>query len=99
MAYALWRLEPRGRIMIVPGEVVYAGMIIGEHSRDSDLYVNPCKTKKLTNIRAAGKDEAIMLTPVVPLTLERAIEFIRDDELIEVTPKSLRMRKTNLTAP
>jgi GTP-binding protein len=96
VAYALWKLEPRGRIMVVPGDVVYAGMVIGEHSRDSDLYVNPCKTKKLTNIRAAGKDEAIVLTPVTPLTLERAIDFIRDDELIEVTPKSLRMRKTVL---
>lgn len=98
VAYALFHLEPRGTLFIEPGELVYEGMIVGEHNRDNDLNVNPCKTKKLSNMRAAGKDENVILTPVIPLTLERAIEFIKDDELVEVTPKSIRMRKTILAA-
>ena len=73
-------------------------MIIGEHNREQDLNVNPCKTKKLTNVRASGKDDAIKLTPSLPITLERAIEFIRDDELVEITPKSIRLRKIILAA-
>ena len=75
---------------------MYEGMIVGEHNRDNDLNVNPCKEKKLTNIRAAGRDENVVLTPVSPLTLERAIEFIKDDELVEVMPKSIRLRKAIL---
>lgn len=98
IAYALFNLEPRGRLFVVPGDQVYEGMIIGEHSRGKDLNVNPCKGKKLTNMRAAGKDENVQLTPVTPLTLEQAIEFIREDELIEVTPKTIRLRKTTLKA-
>ena len=96
--YALFNLEPRGQLFIAPGEPVYEGMIVGEHNRDGDLNVNPCKTKKLTNMRAAGKDDAVVLTPVLPMTLERAIQFIRDDEMVEVTPKSIRLRKTILPA-
>jgi GTP-binding protein len=93
VAYALWNLEERGVIMVQPGSKVYAGMIIGEHSRDNDLEVNPLKAKQLTNIRAAGKDEAVKLTPPRILTLEQAIAYIADDELVEVTPKSIRLRK------
>ncbi|MCL5775784.1 translational GTPase TypA [Limibaculum sp. FT325] len=93
VAYALWNLEERGRLFIGPGEKVYEGMIIGEHSRDNDLEVNPLKGKQLTNIRAAGKDEAVKLTPPVRLTLEQAIAYIDDDELVEVTPGSIRLRK------
>ena len=96
--YALFNLEPRGQIFVVPGDPVYEGMIIGEHNRDDDLNVNPCKPKKLTNMRAAGKDDAVTLTAVLPMTLERAIQFIRDDEMVEVTPKSIRMRKSVLEA-
>jgi len=96
--YALFNLEPRGRMFVVPADKVYEGMIIGEHNRDNDLDVNPCREKKLTNIRAAGRDENVILTPVVPLTLEVALNFLRDDELLEVTPKSLRLRKFYLTA-
>jgi GTP-binding protein len=80
-------------MFVSPGEPVYEGMIIGIHSRDNDLVVNPIKTKQLTNIRASGKDEAILLTPPIALTLEYAVEFIGDDELAEVTPKSIRLRK------
>jgi GTP-binding protein len=98
VAYALANLEPRGRIFVVPGDPVYEGMIVGEHNRGQDINVNPCKEKKLTNMRAAGKDDNILLTPVKPLTLEQAISFIREDELLEVTPRSLRMRKTILSA-
>jgi GTP-binding protein len=98
VAYAMFQLEPRGTFLVQPGDVVYEGMIIGEHNRENDLNVNPCKTKKLTNIRAAGKDENIVLTPVTPMTLERAIEFIRDDEMVEVTPKNIRLRKIVLAA-
>ncbi|MDX8401178.1 MAG: translational GTPase TypA [Mariprofundaceae bacterium] len=93
VGFALWKLQERGRLFIRPGDKVYEGMIIGIHSRDNDLVVNPVKTKKLTNIRAAGKDDAIDLIPPVELTLERAIEFIADDELVEITPKSIRLRK------
>jgi len=96
VAYALWKLQERGRMFVSPGEPVYEGMIIGIHSRDNDLVVNPIKTKQLTNIRASGKDEAILLTPPIALTLEYAVEFIGDDELAEVTPKSIRLRKRHL---
>jgi GTP-binding protein len=93
VAYALWKLQERGRMFVNPGEPVYEGMIIGIHSRDNDLVVNPIKTKQLTNIRASGKDEAILLVPPIALTLEYAVEFIGDDELAEITPKSIRLRK------
>jgi GTP-binding protein len=93
VAYALWNLQERGRLFVSPGEKLYEGMIIGIHSRENDLVVNPIKTKKLTNIRAAGKDDAILLTPPIPLTLEYAVEFIADDELVEITPESIRVRK------
>ncbi|MBS0614841.1 MAG: translational GTPase TypA [Steroidobacteraceae bacterium] len=96
LAYALFSLQERGRLCIGPGAEVYEGMIIGIHSRDNDLVVNPLKGKKLTNIRAAGKDENILLTPPVRFTLEQAMEFIDDDELIEVTPASIRLRKREL---
>lgn len=98
VAYALFNLEPRGALFVVPGDPVYEGLIIGEHSRGSDLNVNPCKGKKLTNVRASGKDENVQLTPVSPMSLEKAMEFIREDEVIEVTPKSIRLRKSNLQA-
>jgi GTP-binding protein len=93
VAYALFALQERGRLFVGHGEKLYEGMIIGIHSRENDLVVNPIKTKKLTNIRAAGKDDAILLTPRIPLTLEYAVEFIADDELVEVTPQSIRIRK------
>jgi GTP-binding protein len=96
VAYALWKLQERGRMFVSPGEPVYEGMIVGIHSRDNDLVVNPIRTKQLTNIRAAGKDEAILLTPPIELTLEYAVEFIGDDELAEITPKSIRLRKRHL---
>jgi GTP-binding protein len=96
VAYALWKLQERGRMFVSPGDPVYEGMIIGVHSRDNDLVVNPIKTKQLTNIRAAGKDEAIDLTPPITLTLEYAVEFIADDELVEITPQSIRLRKRHL---
>jgi GTP-binding protein len=98
VAYALWNLEDRGQLFISPGEKVYAGMIIGEHSRPNDLDVNPLKGKQLTNIRAAGKDDAVLLTPPVTLTLEQALAYIADDELVEVTPESIRLRKRHLDA-
>ncbi|MBM3539915.1 MAG: translational GTPase TypA, partial [Alphaproteobacteria bacterium] len=93
IAYALWNLEDRGPMMIHPGMPVYPGMIIGEHTRDNDLDVNPLKGKQLTNIRTTSKDEAVRLTPPKILTLEQAIAYIADDELVEVTPKSIRLRK------
>ena len=96
--YAIFNLEPRGNMFVVPGDVVYEGMIIGEHSRDNDLNVNPVKTKKLSNMRASGKDEAVILTPVIPLTIERAIQYIKEDEMVEITPKSIRLRKKILSA-
>jgi GTP-binding protein len=96
VAYALWYLEERGRMFIMPGTRVYEGMIIGENSRDNDLDVNPLRSKQLTNIRTHSKDEAVRLTPVSPLTLEQSIAYIQDDELVEVTPKSIRLRKRAL---
>ncbi|WP_368343922.1 translational GTPase TypA [Pelagovum sp. HNIBRBA483] len=93
VAYALWNLEERGKMFISPQEKVYEGMIIGEHSRDNDLEVNPLKGKKLTNVRASGTDEAVRLTPPTTLSLEQAIAYIDDDELVEVTPQSIRLRK------
>jgi GTP-binding protein len=96
VAYALFAIQERGRLFVSPGEKLYEGMIIGIHSRDNDLVVNPIKTKKLTNIRAAGKDDAILLTTPIPLTLEYAVEFIADDELVEVTPENIRIRKRRL---
>ena len=98
VGYALFNLEPRGRLFIKPGEKVYEGMIIGEHNRDSELDVNACKEKKLTNVRASGKDDHIVLTPITPMSLEQAIEFIKEGEVIEVTPKSVRLRKSVLSA-
>lgn len=96
VAYALFNLQERGRMFVSPGEPVYEGMIVGIHSRENDLVVNPIKTKKLTNIRAAGKDDNVLLTPPVRLTLEYAVEFIEDDELVEVTPAAIRLRKRHL---
>ena len=96
VAYALWNLEERGKLFIGAQEQVYEGMIIGEHSRDNDLDVNPMKGKKLTNIRASGTDEAVRLTPPVTLSLEQAIAYINDDELVEVTPNAIRLRKRYL---
>ena len=96
VAYALWNLEDRGRMFIGPQEQVYTGMIIGEHSRDNDLEVNPLKGKKLTNVRASGTDEAVRLTPHIKMSLEEAIAYIDDDELVEVTPKIIRLRKREL---
>jgi GTP-binding protein len=98
VAYALFNLEPRGRLFIEPGEPVYAGMIVGEHNRSEDINVNPCKEKKLSNMRAAGKDENVILSPIKPLTLEQAISFIREDELVEITPRVVRLRKEELSA-
>ena len=96
VAYALWNLEDRGPMMIDPGTRVYRGMIVGEHTRDNDLEVNVLKGKKLTNIRTTSKDEAVRLTPPLRMTLERALAYIQDDELVEVTPKSIRLRKRHL---
>ncbi len=93
VAYALWKLQERGRMFVNPGEKLYEGMLIGIHSRDNDLVVNPVKTKQLTNVRASGKDDAILLTPPIQMTLEYAVEFIDDDELVEITPQSIRLRK------
>jgi len=97
LAYALFNLQDRGRLFIGHGDEVYEGMVIGIHSRDNDLTVNPLKAKQLTNIRAAGSDENLILTPPIRNTLEQALEFIDDDELVEVTPKSIRIRKKYLT--
>ncbi len=96
VAYALWYIEERGRLFIVPGTRVYEGMVIGENSRDNDLDVNPMCSKQLTNIRTHSKDEAVRLTPVIPPTLEQSIAYIEDDELVEVTPKAIRLRKRAL---
>ncbi len=98
VAYGLFHLEPRGVLFIGAGIPVYEGMIIGENNREQDLNVNPCKEKKLSNMRASGKDEHISLSPILPMTLERALEFIRDDEQVEITPKSIRLRKNTLSA-
>ena len=96
VAFALWNLQERGKLFIGPGVELYEGMIIGIHSRDNDLVVNPIKGKQLTNVRASGTDEAVRLVPPVELNLEYAVEFIDDDELVEVTPKSIRLRKRYL---
>jgi GTP-binding protein len=96
VAYALWYIQERGSLFVDPGDMLYAGMIIGENARDNDLDVNPLKTKHLTNVRASGKDDAILLTPPIRMTLEKAIAYIEDDELVEVTPKSIRLRKRHL---
>jgi GTP-binding protein len=93
VAYALFNLQERGRLFLGPGEKVYAGQIIGEHSREADIIVNPAKGKKLTNMRAAGSDDAVILTPYVRMSLEDCIAYINDDELVEVTPQSIRLRK------
>ncbi len=93
VTYALGKLDDRGRMFVKPGDPLYEGMVIGIHSRDNDLVVNPVRTKQLTNFRAAGKEDAIKLTPPIALTLEYAVEFIADDELVEITPKSIRIRK------
>ncbi len=98
VAYALYNLEPRGNLFVVPGDPVYEGMIVGEHNRDNDIDVNATKEKKLTNLRASGHDENIILTPVRPMTLEHALHFLREDELLEVTPLSFRLRKAELSA-
>jgi GTP-binding protein len=97
VAYALWYLEERGKLFIVPGTKVYQGMIIGQNAKDNDLEVNPLRAKQLTNIRTTSKDEAVRLTPIVPMTLEQAIAYIEDDELVEVTPQSIRIRKKALS--
>jgi GTP-binding protein len=96
VAFALWNLEDRGRMMIGPQTEVYTGMIIGQHSRENDLEVNPLKGKKLTNVRASGTDEAVKLTTPITLSLEEAIAYIDNDELVEVTPNNIRMRKRYL---
>ncbi|OGS98611.1 MAG: GTP-binding protein TypA [Gallionellales bacterium RIFCSPLOWO2_02_FULL_59_110] len=97
VAYALWKLEERGRMFVSPGDKLYEGMVIGVNSRDNDLVVNPIKGKQLTNVRASGTDEAVRLTPPIRLTLESAVEFIDDDELVEITPQSIRIRKRYLS--
>ena len=97
-AYALFNLQDRATLFIGSGVTVYEGMIVGEHSRDNDLDVNPCREKKLTNMRAAGRDDNVILTPVTPPSLEQALRFIREDELVEVTPRAVRMRKAVLSA-
>ncbi|RFC35106.1 MAG: GTP-binding protein [Candidatus Nitrotoga sp. SPKER] len=97
VAYALWKLEDRGRMFVSPGDKLYEGMVIGIHSRDNDLVVNPIKGKQLTNVRSSGTDEAVRLTTPIQLTLESAVEFIDDDELVEITPLSIRVRKRHLT--
>lgn len=98
VAYALFNLEPRGSLFINPGDAVYEGMIVGEHNRENDIDVNPTKGKKLTNMRASGKDDAVVLTNVLPMTLERALHFIREDELVEITPEAIRLRKVELNS-
>jgi GTP-binding protein len=96
--YALFNLEPRGTLFVAPGEAVYEGMIVGEHNKDKDINVNVCRPKKLSNMRTSSKDEGVVLTPVTPVTLEKAIEFINEDELVEITPKNIRLRKAALSA-
>src|SRR5438132_9676325 len=93
VAYALWNLEDRGPMMIEPGWKVYRGMIVGEHTRGNDLEINVMKGKQLTNIRTTSKDEAVRLTPPIKMTLEKALAYIDEDELVEITPKSIRLRK------
>jgi GTP-binding protein len=98
VAYALWNLEERGAMFVSHGDAIYPGMIVGAHSRDNDLDVNPAKGKQLTNIRTTSKDEAVRLTPPIQMSLEEAIAYIADDELVEVTPKAIRLRKRLLDA-
>jgi GTP-binding protein len=93
VAYALWKLQDRGKMFSSPGDRLYEGMIIGIHSRENDLVVNPIKGKQLTNVRASGTDEAVRLVPPISISLESAVEFIDDDELVEITPKTIRLRK------
>ena len=97
-AYALFHLQPRGKLFLGPGQDVYEGMIVGENSRENDMNVNATKSKQLTNVRSAGADEKLILAPPVPLTLEKAMEFIAEDELMEVSPKHIRLRKLELRA-
>lgn len=97
-AYAIDSLQDRGKFFIDPGEVVYKGQIIGEHSKENDIEVNIQRGKKLTNMRASGSDKAIKITPAIKFTLEEALEYIQEDEMVEVTPKSIRMRKLHLDA-
>ncbi|MCT4592543.1 MAG: translational GTPase TypA, partial [Candidatus Gracilibacteria bacterium] len=96
MAYSLWKLQERGPLFVGPATEIYEGMIIGEHNQGTDLVVNPTKNKKLTNVRSSGADDALTLTPIVPMTLEKAIEYIADDEYAEITPKTVRLRKKAL---
>ena len=96
LAYALFNLQERGRLLVAPGDEVYEGMLVGICARDNDMCVNPLKAKKLTNVRAAGKDDNVLLSPPIRFSLEQAMEFIADDELVEVTPQSLRLRKREL---
>jgi GTP-binding protein len=98
VAYGMWKLAERSVFFIDPGTKVYAGMVVGENSREQDMTVNVCKTKQLSNMRASGSDEAVRLEPARILTLEQAIEWIGDDELVEVTPQSIRIRKKHLDA-
>ena len=97
VAYALWKLQERGRMFVSHNDPVYEGMIVGIHSRENDLVVNATRTKQLTNFRVSGKEDAIKITPPIDLTLEYGVEFIEDDELVEITPKSVRLRKRHLT--
>ena len=96
VAYSIWNLEDRGKMFVLPGDKVYPGMVVGEHARGNDLEVNVLKGKQLTNIRSSGKDDAVKLTPIVRMTLEQCLSYIADDELVEVTPQSLRLRKAIL---
>jgi len=93
VAYSMNKLLDRGRFFIEPGEEVYCGMVVGEHTRERDLNINICKTKKLTNMRASGSDEKVVLPPAVKFSLEEALEYIQEDELVEITPNHMRMRK------
>lgn len=95
--YSLWKLQERGPIFIHPATTVYEGMIIGEHNQGTDLTVNPIKGKQLTNVRSSGADDAIALTPPLEVTLEKALEYIKEDEYVEITPKNIRLRKKCLT--
>ncbi|MED5447668.1 MAG: translational GTPase TypA, partial [Planctomycetota bacterium] len=97
VGYAIWKLQDRAELFVPPGEVVYEGMIVGENSRDNDMVVNPTKEKKLTNVRAAGSDDNILLKPPRQMTLEMALEYIEGDEFVEVTPGAIRLRKIHLT--
>ena len=92
-AYSMDKLQDRGRFFVRPGDEIYAGQVVGEHTRERDLNINICKTKKLTNMRASGSDDKVMLPPPVEFSLEEALEYIQEDELVEVTPKSMRIRK------